>query len=93
MGPSSSDALFSETEWADLTSCLRLSRQQSRIVALLLDGLCDKQISKAMGISLPTVRTHVGRLFAKMGVHDRVELMRDVFREFRRKCHQCPRHQ
>jgi DNA-binding NarL/FixJ family response regulator len=88
----SNGALFSEVEWAQISFGLRLSPQQRRIVMLLVNGLCDKQISRAMGIAVPTVRTHVSRLFAKVNVHDRVELMRELFREFRRGCHQCPRH-
>ncbi|MBN1360477.1 MAG: helix-turn-helix transcriptional regulator [Sedimentisphaerales bacterium] len=54
---------------------LDLSKRQGEIVRCLLRGKSDKQISAVLGISVPTVRTHMSRLFRKFGVNDRVELI------------------
>ncbi len=79
--------LFTEKEWAEISSALQFSPQQSRIAALLLDGLGDKQIAHYLGIAVPTLRTHISRIFVRLAVSDRAELTRRVFQEFRYGCH------
>jgi DNA-binding NarL/FixJ family response regulator len=37
----------------------------------LAQGLCNKEISAAVGISEPTVKFHLKNIFRKLGVHDR----------------------
>jgi len=80
----SNTRIFSEQEWAKLVSELSLSPRQEQIVRYLFDGLADKQIALSMEIAVPTVRTHLTRLFSKLHVNDRSELILHVFREFRR---------
>jgi DNA-binding CsgD family transcriptional regulator len=67
-------------EWGEVVFRLRFTHQQSRIVHHLLGGLHDKQIASALSLSVPTVRTHLRRLSAKIGVTDRVELLLRIFR-------------
>jgi DNA-binding NarL/FixJ family response regulator len=67
-------------EWEEVIRRLRLTRQQTRIVEQLLGGLHDKQIASALRLSIPTVRTHLRRLSANIGVSDRVELVLRIFR-------------
>ena len=71
--------LLSNQEWAQLTQRLELTPRQAEIVQHLLLGKSDKQIARELGISVPTVRTHMGRLFHKLGLRDRVELILYVF--------------
>lgn len=70
--------LATET-WLAVASVLELSPQQRRIVELLLCGCRDKQIAHELGLSVPTVRTYLGRIFLKLGVQDRIELILRVF--------------
>ncbi len=65
--------------WAKTISILCLSPQQARIVELLLLGMRDKQIAAQMGLKVPTVRTYLDRIFKRVGVQDRVELILRVF--------------
>jgi DNA-binding NarL/FixJ family response regulator len=76
------DARFplSEPAWNKLADELALSPQQSRIVRLVLSGWPDKAIAKELGLSLATVRTYLARIFLRLGVADRVELILFVFR-------------
>lgn len=67
--------LVSTQEWVQLTRSLELSPRQADIVKHLLRGESDKQIARDLKISVPTVRTHLRRLFQKFGVSDRVELI------------------
>lgn len=70
--------LASET-WDQVADSLSLSPQQKRIVELILRGMQDKQIALEMKLSVPTVRTYLGRIFARTGVRDRVELLLRIF--------------
>ena len=85
--------MFAEEEWLEISRRNGLSPQQAKLLRLLLTGRGDKQIATAMGISLPTVRTHMTRVFAKTGAGDRIELILKVVEQFHEGCHHrhCPR--
>jgi len=51
-----------------------LSPKQARILSLIQDRKCDKEIAHALNISRSTVRTHLARLFKRFGVQDRFGL-------------------
>jgi len=65
--------------WTGVVADLALSPQQARIVGLILRGMRDKQIAAELGLSVPTVRTYLSRVFVRVGVQDRVELILRVF--------------
>ena len=75
--------LFTDSEWAALRERLGLSGRQAQVVELLLVGATDKQIGQEMEIAISTVRTYMGRLFEKLDVQDRAELVIRCFREYR----------
>ena len=50
-----------------------LSNREQQILALLADGLINKQIAARLGISTNTVKTHLELLFDKLGVATRAE--------------------
>ena len=50
-----------------------LTAREAQILALLADGLVNKQIAARLGISRHTVKTHLGALFHKLGVSTRAE--------------------
>jgi len=85
--------IFSECEWRLLSDDLGFSPRQVQIVRCLFDGLSDKQVAAETRVSVPTVRTHLTRLFTRLNVQDRNELILYVFRRFRRRCikSECPR--
>lgn len=80
------NAIFSSDEWAELADDMGLPPRQRQIVHHLLAGMSDKQIAVELEISVPTVRTHLARLFERFGVQDRTELILYVFRRFRHAC-------
>lgn len=51
-----------------------LTRRQSQIVSLLAQGLKNKEIASALGISESTVKAYLYTLFEKVGAKDRFEL-------------------
>ncbi len=71
--------LVTEAEWISVRESLGLSARQAQVVEGLLQAKGDKQIAEDIGISVATVRTYLDRLFQKLGVDDRVELVVYVF--------------
>ena len=86
------EKIFSDSEWMLITQAVPLPPRQLQILKHLFDGYSAKQIASEMGISLPTVRTHLNRLFRRLNVVDRTELILHIFREFRNACrnYDCP---
>ncbi|HYI07476.1 MAG TPA: helix-turn-helix transcriptional regulator [Thermoanaerobaculia bacterium] len=56
----------------------RLSRQETFVVRALLDGKSNGTIAKEMSLSVHTVRTYVERVYEKLDVANRYELMKLV---------------
>jgi DNA-binding CsgD family transcriptional regulator len=51
-----------------------LTKRESQLVALLSQGLKNKEIASTLQISEGTVKVYLSRLFQKVGVKDRFEL-------------------
>ena len=43
------------------------------MLRLVVEGLANKQIAQRLGIGEKTVKTHVSRVLAKLGVEDRTQ--------------------
>ncbi|MET9124815.1 LuxR family transcriptional regulator [Streptomyces sp. NPDC004528] len=52
-----------------------LSTREREIAMLIGPGLTNKQIAARMNISVKTVETHLGRIFKKLGVRSRAEVV------------------
>jgi NarL family two-component system response regulator LiaR len=50
-----------------------LSQREREVLALLVAGKSDPQIAEQLVISLPTVKSHVSHILAKLGVANRAE--------------------
>lgn len=85
--------LFNKKEYDQISSELSLSPRESQIIDQILSGYSDKQISRNLEMAVPTIRTHLKRVFLKLGVNDKYELIRHVFGHFRKGCYEkgCPR--
>lgn len=58
-----------------------LSNRETEIVALLSDGRSAPFIRDHLMISLTTVNTHIRRIYAKLGIHSRQELLDLLYQE------------
>lgn len=67
------------TTWQAIVDQLALPPQQIRVVELILRGQQDKEIATALGLSFPTVRTYLKRVFDRAEVSDRVGLVLHIF--------------
>lgn len=52
-----------------------LTDREQEIHELIVNGHNNKDIASKLGISLSTTKTHVRRIFLKMGVHSRLEIV------------------
>jgi DNA-binding NarL/FixJ family response regulator len=53
----------------------RLTSREEETLACLFQGMQDKEIASALGIGTATVHSHMHRLFEKLGVHSRRDLI------------------
>jgi DNA-binding CsgD family transcriptional regulator/PAS domain-containing protein len=49
---------------------------ESRVFELIVSGMSAPKIAQALGVAVSTVKTHTLRLFEKLGVHSRAQLLR-----------------
>jgi len=52
-----------------------LSRREQEVVRYLCDGLTNRDIARVLGLSEHTVKNHLLRIYAKLGVEKRVEVI------------------
>ena len=50
-----------------------LTPREREVLALVADGLANKQIARRLGIAEKTVKAHLTRVFAALGVSDRTQ--------------------
>ncbi|WP_461476177.1 response regulator transcription factor [Microbacterium sp. HJ5] len=58
---------------ADLRRLAVLTDRERQVLALTTEGLTQKQVATALGISIKTVGAHMQNLLGRLGVHSRVE--------------------
>ncbi len=75
-------AILSSDAWARIASSLGLSTREVQIVKALFDDEKESAIAATLGISSHTVHSHVERLHHKLNVHDRLQIVLRVVREF-----------
>ena len=75
--------VFEPREWRSLGKALGLSPRESGIVRAVFDGASEKCIAEQLGLSPHTVHTYLWRIYRKLQINNRQELMVRVFAEFR----------
>lgn len=64
--------------WADIGHALCLTPSETRILHSLLNGQTVDQTAERLAVSVQTARTHVRRIYAKLGVNSREQLFAAV---------------
>ena len=52
-----------------------LTAQEQRVAALAAAGAANAEIARQLYLSVSTVETHLERIYAKLGIHSRYELI------------------
>lgn len=51
----------------------RLSEREKDVARLLVEGVSNKEIARALGIEVVTVKKHVGNILRKLGARNRTQ--------------------
>jgi len=76
-------SVFGPSEWRSLATALNLSPRECGIVRSVFDGASEKDAAVHLGLSPHTVHTYLWRIYRKLQVQSREELLVRVFAEFR----------
>jgi DNA-binding CsgD family transcriptional regulator len=74
-------SIIPDEAWPGLQTALRLSKREVQIVKYVLEDQKEESIAYELGISPHTVNTYLQRLYAKLNVASRVQLIVRVLRE------------
>lgn len=77
--------VFDKDVWQKITQALGLSAREAQIVLGVFDDKKELAIAKDLGISPHTVNTYLQRLYKKLDVTSRVQLVVRVVGEYRKK--------
>lgn len=58
-----------------------LTEREVEVARLVADGLSNDEIGRVLDVTSKTVESHIGRIFARTGVHSRTELAARAIRE------------
>jgi DNA-binding NarL/FixJ family response regulator len=64
----------------DSASAARLTKREMQVIQLISEGQVKKQISHSLGISPPTVATHVRHIYEKLGVSNAPSAISKAYR-------------
>ncbi len=80
LGPRVQAELFENVRQRANGERLELTPRETEVLALLADGQTTKDIAAQLGMSVPTVKTHLRRSCAKLGVTDRTAAVAKAMR-------------
>jgi DNA-binding NarL/FixJ family response regulator len=52
-----------------------LTEREREVLSLVAEGLSNAELAQTLHVSLPTAKTHVSRILAKLGARDRTQLV------------------
>jgi DNA-binding CsgD family transcriptional regulator len=84
MAPRVPSAFLSSADWSAIGASLKLSARELQIVTCIIQDLAETQddVGRYLGMSPHTVHTHLERLYKKLGVANRSQLIVRVFAEY-----------
>ena len=77
-----SEAFLSDAKWAAIARELGLSAREAQIARLLLNDDSEGSIAWHLNISSHTVHSHLERMYRKLDVTSRTQLVTRVFKEY-----------
>jgi DNA-binding CsgD family transcriptional regulator len=72
------DPLLSDGRIQDLASRFHITPRENEIIGHICSGRSNKDIAQALFISVNTVKRHANRIYSKVGVNNRVQLVNRV---------------
>jgi DNA-binding CsgD family transcriptional regulator len=75
------ERLLAPSQWGAIQESLKLSDRELQITKQVFNDEKEATIARKLGISSHTVHTHLERLYRKLGVSSRCELLVRIFGE------------
>jgi DNA-binding NarL/FixJ family response regulator len=63
----------------------KLSARENDVARLLVEGVSNKEIARALGIEVVTAKRHVGNILRKLGARNRTQAALELAEEARRR--------
>jgi DNA-binding NarL/FixJ family response regulator len=79
--PTLTRAFIEEAQYVDQRTDTPLSRRESQILQKVAYGATTKEVAHDLGISPHTVKTHLERIFEKLGANDRAQAVAIALRK------------
>jgi DNA-binding NarL/FixJ family response regulator len=79
--PTLTRAFIEEAQYVEHRPETHLSRRELQILQMLAYGATTKEIAHQLGISPHTVKTHIERIFEKLGANDRAQAVAIALRK------------
>ncbi len=76
-------SLFCPAEWTEISESLELTPRESDIVLAVLDDRSDSDTAQKLDISANTVHSHMRRVYGKLSVTSRAQLVARVLAEYK----------
>lgn len=78
-------ALFSDEQWESIADSLKLGGRDLQVVQGVFADQTEMQIASHLGISHHTVHSYLIRVYRKLEISSRCELLLEVFAEYLRQ--------
>ncbi len=75
-------AVLADAQWLMIAECLSLSDREVQVVQCVFDDKTEAAAALELSISSHTVHSHLTRVYRKLGVRTRCELVVRVFAEY-----------
>jgi len=53
---------------------MRMTQREREVIALIVDGMSNKQIASTLNIATFTVKSHVHNILEKLALHSRLQI-------------------
>ncbi len=80
--PIASGSMLSDEQWSSIAQTLNITPREQQVIRGIFDGLNEALIADELKISTHTVHTHLDRLYRKLNVSCRCNLVIRIFAEY-----------
>ncbi len=77
-----SETILSEKQWSSITHALSITTREQQVIQGVFSGLNEACIANRLRISAHTVHTHLDRIYRKLNVSCRSDLVVRIFAEY-----------
>jgi DNA-binding CsgD family transcriptional regulator len=84
--PQRAPLLLADKDWEAIVLRLTLSPREAQVARGLLDDLLESEVAARIGIAPRTAHAHVERLYKRLNVHSRHQLLLALFNTYLKIC-------